>query len=516
MTLREAAWSLLALVGWATDSAAGQSARTRLTMALDHAPLDRHHWGIAVLDPAGRLVFGRNADRLFMPASNTKLVVTATALAMLGRAWTVRTPVYAGGPVVGGTLAGDLILYGQGDPTWSARCFANDTTAPNACATDPLARLRPVAAALKARGITRIAGAVVGDGSAFEPVMVHPTWENDDIVWGYGAPVSGLGFNENLVTVTLEPTTDGHPAAVRVVPDLGGLTIDNQVVTTDTGGTRILWRRPDGQDVAVATGTLRQGDPPERDELAVADPNRFAALALAAVLNDSGIVVLGGVRSTTDPSATAAHRVAPPLAEIESRPLADWVFPILNVSQNWIAEMLNKQLGRQFGLGGSWREGIAVERRFLIDEVGLDSTQFMIHDGSGLSAKNAISPLAFARLLAFMRRHPEFEAFAAGLPQGGRTGTLSNRFRLGPLEGRIRAKTGSIGQVNALSGYLERDPLGPDPCRTFSVQANHHTLGGRAMIQAIDSVVVALGDLGRCTSRRSVVYTTGNLTPKRP
>ncbi len=284
MTLRQAAWLCLAAAAGPADSAAGQGAKARLTMALDQAPLDRHHWGIAVLDPAGRLVFGRNADRLFMPASNTKLVVTATALAMLGRGWTVRTPVYAGGPVIGGTLAGDLILYGQGDPTWSARCFAIDTLAAGRCETDPLARLRPVAAALRSRGINRIAGAIVGDGSAFEPILVHPTWENDDIVWGYGAPVSGLGFNENVVTVTLEPTTDGQPASLRVSPDLGGLSIDNQVVTSDTGVTRIQWRRPDGQAMAQVTGTLRRGDPPERDELAVADPNRFTALALAAVL----------------------------------------------------------------------------------------------------------------------------------------------------------------------------------------------------------------------------------------
>ncbi len=502
MTLRQAAWSILAALGWAVDSAAGQSAKARLTIALDQAPLDRHHWGVAVLDPRGRLVFGRNADRLFMPASNTKLVVSATALAMLGRGWSVRTPVYGGGPIVGGTLAGDLVLYGQGDPTWSARCFGNDTTSTASCETDPFARLRPVAAALKARGIRQIAGAVVGDGSAFEPLLVNPTWENDDIVWGYGAPVSGLGFNENVVTVTLEPSPDGQPASLRIWPDVGGLSIDNQVVTSDTGTTRIQWRRPEGQAIAVVTGTLRGSDGPERYELAVADPNRFTALALAAVLKDSGIAVLGGVRSTTDSTATAIHRQALPLAEVGSRPLADWIFPILNVSQNWVAEMLIKQLGRQFGLAGSWREGIGVERRFLIDEVGLDSTQFMIHDGSGLSAKNAISPLAFAQLLAFMRLHPEFEALAAGLPQSGRTGTLRNRFRQGPLEGRIRAKTGSIGQVNSLSGYLERESPGPTPCRTFSIQANHHTLGGRAMIRAIDSVVVAIGDLGRCTAGR--------------
>ena len=503
MTLRLATWSILAVGSLAVNPAAGQTAKARLTTALDHAPLDRHHWGVAVLDDRGRLVFSRNADRLFVPASNTKLIVTATAVAMLPRDWTVRTPIFGGGPIVDGTLSGDLILYGQGDPTWSSRCFAIDTMAPGACETDPFARLRPLASALRSRGVVRITGAIIGDGSAFEPLLVHPTWENDDIVWGYGAPVSGLGFNENLVTVTLEPTTEDHRAALSVAPDLGGRAIVNQVTpVSDTGVTQIHWQRSDGQPVATATGTMRRGDPPERAQLAVADPNRYAALALASILQDSGIVVLGGVRSTTDPGLTAPSRTGSALGEVVSRPLADWIFPILNVSQNWIAEMLTKQLGRQFGLAGSWQEGLAVERRFLIDEVGLDSTQFVIHDGSGLSGKNAISPLVFARLLIFLRGHPAFETFAAGLPQSGAMGSLRNRFVGTPFEGLVRAKTGSIGQVNSLSGYLERDRPGRIPCRTFSVQANHHTLGGRAMIQAIDSVVVAIGGLGRCTARR--------------
>ncbi len=499
MTVRGAARLLLATCLFPVTSAVGQSARARLTAALDLPPLDRHQWGVAVLDHRGRLVFGRNAERLFVPASNTKLVVTAAAVAMLAPGWTVKTPLYAGGPVIDGTLSGDLILYGQGDPTWSARCFGLDTAGPGTCEADPFARLRPLASALKARGIGRIGGAIIGDGSAFERLLVHPTWENDDLVWGYAAPVSGLGFNESLVTVMVQPTVEGHRAALTVTPDLGGLTIDNQVVTVaDAGRTQIRWQRGDGQATAVATGTIRLHAAPEREELAVADPNRFAALALASVLRDSGIVVLGGVRGTTDPDLTTSSRIEPPLAEVVSRPLADWIFPILNVSQNWVAEMLIKQLGRRFGLGGSWQAGLAVERRFLIDEVGLDSTQFVIHDGSGLSAKNAISPLAFARLLAFMRGHPSFETFSAGIPTSGGIGSLRNRFATGPFLGLIRAKTGSIGQVNSLSGFVERPIPGRSPCQTFSVQANHHTLGGRAMIQAIDSVVVAIGDLGRC------------------
>jgi D-alanyl-D-alanine carboxypeptidase/D-alanyl-D-alanine-endopeptidase (penicillin-binding protein 4) len=167
--------------------------------------------------------------------------------------------------------------------------------------------------------------------------------------------------------------------------------------------------------------------------------------------------------------------------------MRDWVFPVLNTSQNWFAEMLLKQLGRVYGRAGTWEGGVTVERRFLIDSVGIDSTQFALSDGSGLSASNLVSPLAFTELLRFMRRHPHWETFATGLPQSGNTGSLRNRFRGTPLEGRVRAKTGTISRVNTLSGYVELDG---GKSLVFSVQANHHTQPSRAILAQIDSVVV--------------------------
>src|SRR5690606_12158095 len=101
--------------------------------------------------------------------------------------------------------------------------------------------------------------------------------------------------------------------------------------------------------------------------------------------------------------------------------------------------MILKQLGRRLGNAGSWREGLAVERRFLIDSVGIDSTLFALSDASGLAANNLVAPLAFTQLLAWMRRHPTYEAFAAGLPQSGALGSLRRRFVGTPLEGRVRA-----------------------------------------------------------------------------
>jgi D-alanyl-D-alanine carboxypeptidase/D-alanyl-D-alanine-endopeptidase (penicillin-binding protein 4) len=222
---------------------------------------------------------------------------------------------------------------------------------------------------------------------------------------------------------------------------------------------------------------------------AMPDPNLFTARAFRQVLGEAGIAVTGTTRSTTDSIKFAAARGTAPLAEHPSRPLSDWVFPILNTSQNWYADMLLKELGRVFGQAGSWSEGIAIERRFLIDSVGADSTQFDLSDGSGLSATNFISPLTFTRVLRFIRQHPRYPTFEAGLPQSGNVGSLKRRFVGTPLEGRVRAKTGSISGVNTLSGYFD---LPDGRWYTFSVQANHHVLSGKVMLAEIDSVVVAM------------------------
>ncbi len=234
------------LILWLVCSAplAAQPLQHQLALFLDQPPLDRHLWGIAVLDGQGRLLFGRNEDRLFIPASNTKLVVTSVATGLLPPEWTVRTSVYGSGTLAEGRLQGDLVLYGRGDPTMSRRCFAVDTTAPGACLTDASLPLRILAGQLRRIGVREIAGDLIGDGSYFEPVEVHPTWENEDLTFDYAAPVSGLGFNENTVlgtvtpgaaigaipTVTLEPAFPDFELVVRthfafVDPPAGNLSL---------------------------------------------------------------------------------------------------------------------------------------------------------------------------------------------------------------------------------------------------------------------------------------------------
>ncbi|HET6796654.1 MAG TPA: D-alanyl-D-alanine carboxypeptidase/D-alanyl-D-alanine-endopeptidase [Gemmatimonadales bacterium] len=470
--------------------AAQKELSRRIERRIDAPPFNRQLWGVALVDERGRLVYGYNQDRLFVPASNTKLVVSVVASALLPPDWRVKTSLY-GGPVVGGVLQGNLVLYGRGDPTMDARCYATDSTRAGACDTDPFARLRQLVDTLKAKGVRAVAGDVVGDGSYFEPTLIHPNWESFDLNWWYAAPVSGLGFNDNSVDFNWAPgPAPGTPALITMTPNLGDIAFENRTLTVPPGGESDIgdrFFRDPGTLEIWADGTVALDNAPHVESFALPDPSLFAARALRQVMLDAGIAVLGTTRSTTDSAAFAALRKTPPLAETFSRPVRDWIFPILNTSQNWFAEMLVKQLGKQFGKGGSWPDGLEVERRFLIDSVRVDSTQFSLSDGSGLSSSNLVSPLAFTQMLRFIRRHPRYSSFAAGLPQAGQPGSLQTRFVGTSLAGRVRAKTGSISRVHTLSGYIELDR---GRTLTFSILANNHAQPTRAMLAQIDSMVV--------------------------
>src|SRR5689334_4664353 len=152
---------LSALPAVRPSALSAQSPARRVDAKLDAAPFNRVLWGVALVDQDGKLLYGRNADRLFIPASNTKIVVTAVASALLPPDFTVKTSVYGAGPVADSVLRGDLILYGRGDPTFGVRCYAVDTTAAGACDRDPATRIRELAQALKARGIRTISGDIV-------------------------------------------------------------------------------------------------------------------------------------------------------------------------------------------------------------------------------------------------------------------------------------------------------------------------------------------------------------------
>ena len=470
------------------------SLEQRLAQLVDVPPFNRATWGIYVVDDRGRVLYQRNADRFSVPASNTKLVVTAAAAVLLPADYRVKTSLYLNGRLDGGVLYGDLILYGRGDPTWSARCYSVDTLASGAC-DSTFTAIDAIADSIRARGIRRITGKLVGDGSYFEPTLIHYGWNAWDLTWWYAAPVSGLGFHDNSVDFQIAPgSTVDAPPAISWAPDLGLITFENRARTVPAESSSTIgdnfFRSGAGWSIR-AEGAVPLGKKPWTENVALPDPNLYAARALAASLARQGVSVEGGAASTTDSLAYRTVRCCgTPLLEYAGRPLPDIIFPILNSSQNWFAEMLLKILGRESQGDGSWRAGLDVERRFLIDSVRIDSTAFALEDGSGLAAGNLVTAHAFAQLLHYMHGHPKGGPFVAGLPHAGEPGSLLRRFGGTPLEGRVIAKTGSIDRVNSLSGYIEARS---GRTITFSVQANGHAVPYQQMLNQIDSVVVQIG-----------------------
>src|SRR3989475_1162879 len=242
----------------------------RLAQLIDAPPFSRATWGIYVVDDRGRVLYQRNADRFSVPASNTKLVVTAAAAVLLPPDYRLTTSLYVNGRVDTGVLHGDLILYGRGDPTWSARCYGVDTPAPGVCDSSFTA-IDAIADSVRAKGIRRITGKLVRDGSYFEPTLIHYGWNAWDLTWWYAAPVSGLGFHDNSVDFRIDPgpALDAPPVIVWS-PDLGLLTFENRARTVPAESSSTIgdnFFRSGGGWSIRAEGTVALGRKPqvERD-----------------------------------------------------------------------------------------------------------------------------------------------------------------------------------------------------------------------------------------------------------
>ena len=451
-------------------------------------PLDRTHWGILVHDAAaGERLLEHNAEHHFIPASNTKLVVAAVALGELGPAYRYETRLWAL-PGEADTIAASLVIVASGDPTFSARFLPDD-----------FAALDSLAAAAATAGIRRVTGDLIIDASAFDDVRVHSAWEVGDLPWSYAPPVGAFAIGEGTFRVVRAP---GHAVgAAGSVTVIGGDHLQplSASVVTDTAGAPVQWRSQytARRDTVFIEGRLPLDAPPDTVRLAVTDPVGYAGRAFATALARRGIVVDGGISIVRDSAEgiglrTRARGSDRLLAARASPPLSEIVAAILQPSQNWIAEQLLKTLGAVRAGQGSWQTGLDVERRYLIDTVGIDSLAFSLRDASGLSAQNLLTPSAIVRLLEHARAAPWGGDFRRALAAPGLDGsTLASR--LEGLEGRVQAKTGTISNVNTLSGFVTTDG-GRE--LTFSILTNGTGLPASAIRTAVDRLVEALARHG--------------------
>jgi serine-type D-Ala-D-Ala carboxypeptidase/endopeptidase (penicillin-binding protein 4) len=470
------------LAGPARAPAAGAPLTAELDAIFADTAMAHAHWGVFVRSlETGRVLYSRNAERLFVPASNAKLWTGAAALEVLGPEYRYHTHLLAAGPVRNGVLQGDLVVVGSGDPTISARFHGGE----------PRAVFRAWADSLRARGVTRVAGAILAIDTVFARVPWGPGWAWDDLDAGYAAEVGGLNFNDGIADVRVFPGgAPGQPAVIALDPPTSYAGVVSEVTTGAPGSpARLAVSRDAVTPVLTFRGSVAADTSALARTVAVRGVSQYFTAVLRETLREQGILVEGPPLDGLEwPERVADAARATPLFVHRSPPLREIVPAYMKPSQNQIAETLLRTLGREARGAGTSAAGIAVVDSVMrLWQVGHHPRR--LADGSGLSRYNLASPLFFADLNTVMAQGPHAGLWADAQPLAGVDGTLAGRLRGTAAEGRVQAKTGTLSGVRALSGYLTTQA---GERLVFSIIANHHTRPAATADRVVDAALVRL------------------------
>jgi serine-type D-Ala-D-Ala carboxypeptidase/endopeptidase (penicillin-binding protein 4) len=448
--------------------------RKAVEQMLSQPPLSGAHVGLEVesLDD-GQVILSRNADDLLNPASNTKLVTSATALLRLGPEYRFTTDYLADAPISRGRIA-TLYVKGRGDPAVTTE------------------RLDGLVSDLWHRGV-RSVGDIVLDDTFFDRQEFGPGWEQESSDKSWAAGVGALSLNHNSVAVYITPAERiGARARIELEPEARDyFLVDDRVATVRANGRRKL--RPHTVSEGERTRIVVEGRVPLRGETVVmfrrvGDPTFYYGQTLRMLLRQRGIRVAGKVRRGEAPQGAVL------IQSYDSPALAEIVRDMNKVSSNFIAEMLIKTLGAELkGTPGSWPKGLEVAED-LLAELGLPRGTYVLKNGSGLNDTNRFTPRQIATLLqAVWKRFPVAAEFISSLGIAARDGTMRLRMEGTDAAGRLRAKTGTLDRVTALSGYVQS--LGGERF-VFSVMVNDWDGKTAPVISSIDRLGALLAAIG--------------------
>ncbi|HEV8292473.1 MAG TPA: D-alanyl-D-alanine carboxypeptidase/D-alanyl-D-alanine-endopeptidase [Tepidisphaeraceae bacterium] len=432
---RLAAFLLLALLAGCSSRAATQppTLENRLDGILNRSASTGATFSARVVDlQTGRELYSRSPDRPMIPASNMKLFVTAAALDFLGADYRFKTYLALDGE--------DLWVIGSGDPA------TGDPRIAKAAGKKPTALFDDWADALQKRGVNRISSVVYYD-RALDEQWVHPNWNKSFLVDWYAAPISGLNFNDNCVDVKVLPQ-----AKLEVMPPTQSVRINNELIP-DGKAPPAIDRAPKANIYTITGAATR---PTDLESKPVTDPGAFFIDAMRTHLASRGLEISGPTRRAD--SFDLSLLSPPKLIAIHETPMKDLLFRLNKNSQNLFAEALCKILGRAFeasqghDVPGSWEAGGRAVAAFFA-KYAIAHNGFRLIDGSGLARENRITARISTDTLSVMFHHPAGQLYRESLSVAGQDGTLAKRML--DLKGRVFAKTGYIGGVRTLSGYIQ-------------------------------------------------------------
>lgn len=468
---------------------------------IDESDQKQARWGVFVLSlKDGRVLYSRDGDRSFTPASNMKVYTTAVALDLLGADYRWRTSVFASKqPDANGVIEGDLTLYGRGAPDLISKPKGD---APS---------LAKLADQLYQSGIREIRGNVVGDSSYLRGELFGLGWQWNDLQWYFGAEPSALSVDENTVEVTISPANKTGTAASVISSEDKYLQLTNNTSTAERDATTTIGIIRDLSNNRVRVwGDFPVGGRAFSAFLSVHDPALWTATLFKQALVARGIKV-GGEPHSRDFRVADADKFDPQkaveLAYLESAPLREIVRRTNKESNNLYAELILRTLGKERAASapdpdpkknrerGDDEAGAALIRSWL-EGKGIATRAIAIRDGSGLSRLDLVTPEATARLLTAMTSSNAATVFRDSLPVAGRDGTISGRLK--SVTGRVFAKTGTLTYTHSLSGYASTPT---NEMLVFSVMCND-AISDRAAVRVIDQIATLIADFGRPTSSK--------------
>lgn len=438
----------------------------------------RTRWGILVqTEEDQQTLYAQNAEQYFIPASNAKLLTTAAVLEHWGDQFRIRTSVYQLNSQTGEVV---LRVAGRGDPS------LNDED------------LRMLAQQIRDRGIAEVS-LLIGDDSYFQGDAINPTWEWQDIQAGYGAPTNSLILNQNAIGFTLLPQAFGQP--LQVVWDdpieHNQWQINNRSLTVDRNTSEFVSVGRDlNQRVLYVQGQLREGSAPEPASVSIPEPDQYFMQRFLLALAAEDIRVQQTL-ITSSPVSELGNEIA----AVESPPLAELLSETNRESNNLYAEALLRSLSRtQLATAESSLDESSLSTSLdalttILTQLGVAPDGYALADGSGLSRHNRISPEAIVQTLQGMTRSRNAEAYRNSLPVAGVSGTLKNRFRDTPVESNLQAKTGSLADTIALSGYLKPSNYS---ALTISIVVNQFNQPLGQVQRGMDEIVEHLAQLRTC------------------